>query len=395
MIIDKILDFLLIRVLLKFKKKVVIDVFNKQDVLYKRALLYYKTDCLFSKRLLENSPHTNDFEIIQIINTLDKLDFIVDFIDRSAVLSQIEFLRGFQYKLIISNCGGNSSPLHSEISNSFQYEHLLAYAMGPEPILSIQLVKQRHLEFEQRTGVIPVVRRLVNGSASELESRFEKSSAIIVNSRTFSFESYKKYNKPIYYVPSIVNEDIVFNQKSINSKSFLYFGGNGLICKGLDIVLEAFDGMSDLELHVCGPDTEEDFWGYYQPLLNRNPQIKYHGFVKVGSDKFYNIMNKVTFNVFTSAAEGLATSVLTTMRMGVIPVINYESGVPIDGFGYSISEEQSKPKELRKLLVDLSQVNNNKLERKSILTHKASMEFCQDNFKNRLIDAIQQLTNKG
>ena len=39
--------------------------------------------------------------------------------------------------------------------------------------------------------------------------------------------------------------------------AFLWFGSGGLVHKGLDLVLEAFAGLPDCRLFVCGPISRE------------------------------------------------------------------------------------------------------------------------------------------
>jgi len=75
-------------------------------------------------------------------------------------------------------------------------------------------------------------------------------------------------------------------------------------------------------------------------------------------------------------------------------VINYEAGVSIDGFGFAVSEMQSNPIELKKLLISLSKVSIKDLEKKSMLTHKKSLEFCTENFVSCFKNAIKQATGE-
>lgn len=392
--LDSIKDFFLIKLPVKLRKRVVVDCFSKTGKLSKRALLYYKTDSFYSSYLAEKSVHTNDAEILYMINELDKMGFIVDLADRQAKKEQLSDLKKFEYDVVISNCAGNSSPYHHLLADELKYKSLIAYAMGPDPKLSVEKVKARHADFQKRSGVEPVVRRLVNGEESEWDSRFSKSTGIIVNGDTFSADSYKRHNRPIYYVPSTISEHLKVDESELNNKSkktFLYFGGSGLICKGLDIVLDAFDGLTDLKLHVCGPPTEQDFWEYYGPVLARNPQIEYHGFVDVAGPHFKKIALESSFNIFPTAAEGCATSVLTTMKAGVIPVVNYEAGVRIGNFGIEISEAQMQPEELRKLVLQLSEMEDVEIAKRVKETYKASFEYNKDTFVDCFRKAIDQI----
>ena len=57
--------------------------------------------------------------------------------------------------------------------------------------------------------------------------------------------------------------------------SFLWFGSNALVHKGLDRVLEAFAEMPEYHLTVCGPIHEErDFLATYHRELFDTPNIR-------------------------------------------------------------------------------------------------------------------------
>lgn len=390
----KVLDFLFIRIPLAFKRKVVLNAGNTKSATLGRLLLYYKTDSLFSKRLVKQSSHTNDFEILLMIDCFSKMGFEVDLVDRLAGKKHLKSIEGRHYQVFVSNLAGNSAPLQSYIQSIVTFEKLVAYVMGPEPILSSELVQKRHDEFFARTGFKPVVRRLVKGDPQELESRFSAVHAFISNGKNFSIDSYtqKFPSKAIYRVPSSISESIstplaVFSQKS--PQQFLYFGGNGCICKGLDLVLEAFDGLDGVQLDVCAPSGESDFWEYYGPLLQRNPQIRYHGFVEVGSDLFVNVTSKAAFNVFASSSEGCATSVLTAMRMGCIPIVSYESDVDVSGFGFQL--ENCSPSEIRRVIVEASKLTPAQVQARSRNTYLASLEYTQWTFQHTLRSALADI----
>ena len=122
--------------------------------------------------------------------------------------------------------------------------------------------------------------------------RFEQIDTIFYIGNRFSAETYAPYQLPMHRIYPSTSPKLRLDYRVLKEKnrtSFLYFGGDGLICKGLDLVLEAFDGLDGVTLDICCPDSEMDFWEYYKPLLERNPHICFHGFVQVDSDKFTEI----------------------------------------------------------------------------------------------------------
>ena len=62
----------------------------------------------------------------------------------------------------------------------------------------------------------------------------------------------------------------ILNKKNYNNckRNFLWLGSYGMIHKGLDLVLEAFEKMPDLNLTICGrPEKEDDFYSYYRKQM--------------------------------------------------------------------------------------------------------------------------------
>ncbi|MCU0289795.1 MAG: glycosyltransferase [Acidobacteria bacterium] len=117
-------------------------------------------------------------------------------------------------------------------------------------------------------------------------------------------------------------------------KNFLWFGGGGLVHKGLDLVLEAFEQMPEYELTVCGSvDQEPDFKEAYHKELDNTPNIHTVGWIDVNSKQFSTIISQNVGLIYPSCSEGQAGSVITCLHAGLIPIISYESGVDLPNFG--------------------------------------------------------------
>lgn len=373
------------------KKKVVVNALRSEgapEVPVGRVFLYYKTDPLFSKKLRDSYRHTNNSEILEIIRTFNQLGFCVDVIDRDASWDDIKPLLVQEYSVYFANAAGNSAPLHAHISKEIDAKCRVYYAAGPEPGYSNELVHRRHDEFDERTGCICVRRRVLKDA--NFQERLSNIDAIFYIGNEFSASTFRRV-VPIPSFPivpstsSLLSMDMYDLQKK-SAKSFLYLGGNGLICKGLDLVLEAFDGLHDLTLDVCAPSDEADFWKYYRPLLKRNPQIRFHGFVDVTGKLFREITARTAFNVFPSCSEGCATSVVTAMRRGVIPVVTHEVGVDVDSFGYELNDATVNG--IRNVVVDLSGLPQKELKRRVVAAYLESGRYSIEGFRNSLSHAV-------
>ena len=132
--------------------------------------------------------------------------------------------------------------------------------------------------------------------------------------------------------------------------------------KGLDLVLEVFRETPACQLTVCGPldaPSEKGFVQAFHRELYETPNIQAIGWVDVGSEQFERIANSCVALIYPSCSEGQAGSVITCLQAGVIPLISYESGVDVDGFG-TILEECSH-EQIRKSIMDLVEKSNDEL----------------------------------
>lgn len=362
-----------------FKRNVVAGIGVGRPGRSRRALVYFKTDPVFSRRLRDAYVHTNNAEIIAMIGIFNRLGFVVDLVDRDADWSEIAPLMAHNYDVYLANAAGNSAPLHQEINARIKAHYRIFFAAGPEPQASNRLVEARHAEFDRRTGGRCIRRRLVEGA--DLAQRFSGMDVIFYVGNEFSEDTYARHMLRAFRICPSTSPELQFDAAALvgkRSNHFMYFGGNGLICKGLDLVLEAFDGMEGVTLDVCGPANESDFWQYYKPLLARNPHIHFHGFVQAGGEKFSAITASAAFQIFPGSAEGCATSVVTCMRRGVIPVTTWETGVHCSDYGIQI--EEPSVEYIRALVTRLKDMPKEEMECHVVDTYLASMEYTPERF---------------
>jgi glycosyltransferase involved in cell wall biosynthesis len=120
---------------------------------------------------------------------------------------------------------------------------------------------------------------------------------------------------------------------------FLWLGSDGLVHKGLDLVLEAFAEMPQYRLTVCGPVREEKgFESCYYKELYHTPNIRTIGWVDITSPEFLEIATDCLGLIYPSCAEGQSGAVATCLQAGLIPIISRESGFDVDDFGLILRE---------------------------------------------------------
>lgn len=118
-------------------------------------------------------------------------------------------------------------------------------------------------------------------------------------------------------------------------RNFLWFGSGGAVHKGLDILLDVFKRNKELNLYIAGLGNNEK-WLVEKYKDSKN--IIDLGFINVQSNEFNKIMDKVAFVILPSASEGMATSVLTCMKHGIIPVVTPYTGIDVENIGIVLND---------------------------------------------------------
>lgn len=194
--------------------------------------------------------------------------------------------------------------------------------------------RQRLAELFQRRGIdLPPVKLLEETPAIEL------SDMATVLGNEFTMDTYRFAQKPLHRIPISCPFTYPFpEQKDFSAcrRNFLWFGSEGFVHKGLDLVLDAFAAMPEFQLTVCGPLSREPRFEYaYYRELYQLPNIKTIGWVDIASRQFREIMNHTAALIYPSCSEGGGGGVINCMHAGVMPVVSRESSVdvlPENGF---------------------------------------------------------------
>ncbi len=197
--------------------------------------------------------------------------------------------------------------------------------------------RRRHQALEARRGVVLAPNRLL-----EPNRAIETADAMTVLGNQFTIESYAFANKPVWRVP--ISSPYLYRLPrrdwSTARRTFLWFGSGGLVHKGLDLVLEAFAAMPDLELWVAGPiERERAFERLYARELYHLPNIHTVGWLDVTSAAFETIAERAGALIYPSCSEGGGGSAITMMHAGLVPILTPAASVDLDGsYGLEIAE---------------------------------------------------------
>lgn len=189
--------------------------------------------------------------------------------------------------------------------------------------------QQRLDALARRRGV-----RLKSNKMLPVHQGLELADAGVVLGNRFTQGTYAFAGKPLLHVPV----SVPFTYDEVPGKNFeavrrryLWFGSGGLVHKGLDLVLEAFAGMPDHELLVCGPiRRERDFERTYFRELYKTANIRTLGWVDVEPSSFLALAASCLGLVYPSCAEGGGSSIYTCMHAGLLPMVDVEASVDVE-----------------------------------------------------------------
>lgn len=123
-------------------------------------------------------------------------------------------------------------------------------------------------------------------------------------------------------------------------RKFFWVASYGMVHKGLDLVLDAFAGMPELELTVCGrPEKEKDFYSLYEKELLRTQNIKTRGWIDMATSEFQDLACEHGTIIYPSKAEGGAGSAIHCMHAGMLPACTKSASIDLEDFGISINSD--------------------------------------------------------
>ena len=309
-------------------------------------------------RTTNHRGHSNQKEVVVMADVLAELDFAVDVVDYNS-----EFNIDYSpYDLLIGFGGAFS---RSFSVPDFRGKRIL-HLTGANPNFSNEAEARRSRNLWERRGVLVAPRREVYWPwmFSAINS-----DAMFVLGNNWTISTYDGLNKNMHLIPvpyvMPVGQEIIKRDFANTRHNFCWFSGSGAVHKGLDLLLEAFDGIdNDFHLDVCGPiGCEVDFLATYKDYLFANPQVTFHGFVDVDSKKMQTIMTTNAFVIFPSCSEGGGSSVITCMAAGLVPIVTKEASIDIRDFGVLI--EYPTIQSIREAMLLAGSMSKGELENRS------------------------------
>jgi len=205
----------------------------------------------------------------------------------------------------------------------------MAHLTTAHPLFNNAAELKRLMALQERRGVSLPARRQIWQPLRAIE--YADCATVLGNE--FTQNTFLYAGKPLYPVPAASPVLYPWNEtKDFEAcrRRFVWFGGAGMVHKGLDIVLEAFASMPEYHLTVCGPvEKEPDFVAVYRRELYETENIRLAGWTDVSSAKFQEIASSCVGLIHPSCSESGCAAVITCMHAGIIPIVSYESSVDV------------------------------------------------------------------
>jgi glycosyltransferase involved in cell wall biosynthesis len=275
--------------------------------------------------------HTNTAEALAMAEVCHAMGFVVDVVDYCDA-DPVDYDR---YDAIL----GFGEPLIHRFYETDRQITTVYYGTGMPAFRQNAAALSRVADVHRKKGVwMPESVRLADKTWSIQTSLVD---AIITLGNETVIAAYQAcfpgriYNVPVTFFSPFPPGDLqVRKQYEQARRHFLWFGSGGLIHKGLDLVLDVFRDLPDLDLHVAGPlDKEKRFLSCYHSELYETPNVHAHGFVELDSDLYGSLLETCGYVILPSCSEGEPSSVVNPMAYGLVPVVPDTAGIRVEDFG--------------------------------------------------------------
>lgn len=355
----------------------------------KRALLVYVVKPFLPEASRRAFPsHQNVRQCKQIAGLLGELGYIVDVAD----VRDRRFKPSRDYGLVISNKAtltGNADDFRADAIRIY-----LSTITGHR-VHNANLRRRHDLLFARRQLRVMIRRRY-----AEVMPYVTKADAIVGFGNELIMSSWKEvFEGPIYAFNNYGYKETRFSVGSKDfaraRRNFLFFAGGSQILKGLDLLLEIFPRHPDLHLYVCSPfKNETDFCSCYHKELYETPNVHPIGWIRVNSDKFYELVQRCAYVIHPSCSDASPGSVVQCMYSGLVPLVTNEAGIDTEDFGLTFIDDSLE--EIEKVVVEVSQLPEDWHRTHSIRTRKTAEEkYSEDAFMRRWSTILEELLSRS
>jgi glycosyltransferase involved in cell wall biosynthesis len=329
--------------------------------------------------------HSNVWECAEIVRIFNRLGYMVDLIS----WQDTAFVPRWDYDVVFD--------IHRNLSRfAGPTTRAVFHVTGSNPVFSNGAEARRLAELLERRGVsLAPCRSVCAEDLRIFAENLERADLItlIGNEVTEStFPSHLRGRiRRVTATGAFLPEEAQRGRSSVG-REFLWFNGTGAVHKGLDLTLEVFTRHPELVLHLVGPYLKEiDFVDAYRRELTECPNIRSHGFLYPASRKFRQIADRVSFFVSPSCSEGISTSAITCMQMGMIPVVSANTGITLPPDSGCLLQECSVEVIESAVLAVTAKGDNLVREESTRIRDFARETFSREQFYEKMMFALHSL----
>ena len=252
--------------------------------------------------------------------------------------------------------------------------------------------KERMVYLEQRQGVRLSLERVADENS---DARLDVADVCLLVGNEHTLKTYPKhFQKKINLINltgSLLSKVKTPSEYYPKEKEFLWMGGAGPVHKGLDLLLDIFAKHPEWTLNVMSKiNPKSQFFKLYKKELTQLPNIHFHGLVMPSSEKFEKIVSRCFAYISPSCAEGTSTATLTTMLVGLYPIISYDNGFTLPQ-GCGIYLDKCSLEEIETAIAELWQKDKSEVCEQIEQVQKMTLKnFSRENFHNQMLQFLSE-----
>lgn len=173
---------------------------------------------------------------------------------------------------------------------------------------------------------------------------------------------------------------------------FLCLVSSGTILKGVHLVVKAFSMQKKLKLNLVGC-VEEDVLDILENTLDMS-NVQYWGYLDVLGNTFAKIIKRCNYSILLSGSEGCPGSILTSMKLGLIPIVSpWAACDNIEKYGFIIRDLSYK--NIKDNIQRVSLLPKNEIiYRKTMCQHFIAENYSLKHYKQELFDYFFKLVEQ-
>jgi len=251
------------------------------------------------------------------VKALNECGYVVDIIDRRTSRAQ-----QMRYDL----CFAHGPDMRAVIEGLPAGCFILHYASGAYWREFIRLSRDRYDAFAIRKGLppFPDFVRSLSGAEEGEEFVIQRANASFNSGpRTIATYGSLAGKMELLYLAARVETDLYPAERDFDSgrRNFIYVAGTGgNIQKGMDILLEAFARMPELNLYIYCKVEPEVSRAYARELSLPNIHYIYHLSRGAGRKRVRKLLGRINFTISAPIDTGPGTAMLGSLGLGLIPV---------------------------------------------------------------------------